>query len=116
MSISTQQAQAISDAITSALSTGPSGAKSQTSSPAPPAPDNSILGGYGYHITHLISLFAILAALLGSFALFSYLGVWTTFGAESWIVALGMGATGLIGMAYAHMSFNASATGIQIAS
>ena len=116
MSISAQQAQAVANAITSALSTSPSGAVSQTSSPAPPKPDNSILGGYGYHITHLISLFTILAGLLGTFGLFSYLGVWATFGAESWIVALGIGVTGVMAMAYAHMSFNASATGIQVAS
>lgn len=73
-------------------------------------PNPTLTGGYGYHLTHLLSEFALLGGLLGALWL---LGAFGTFlGPFAGLAQLATACVGLGGMTYGHVAFTASMSGV----
>ncbi|MGI0068539.1 MAG: hypothetical protein ACREB9_09095, partial [Thermoplasmata archaeon] len=104
----TPTAQQVLDAITTALT--PTGSSSLET--AAPAPNTGILGGYGFHLTHLVSEFTLLAGMLGGIYLEAAQAA--ALGSFAGLVQLATAVAGLVGMTYGHVSFNATMAGVSV--
>ena len=98
------------EAIASAVAAKLTPTTVQASAPAV-APSSAFLGGYGYHLTHMVSEFTILAGMLGGLYLEAAM---TGLGTFAGLVQLATAVAGLVGMTYGHVSFTASMTGVSV--